>query len=810
MTEVPQNDGHPDKAKISSGPLIFLKKKLQCPFFIWSVALAVVLFILLHESIFCGKGLVPADGVLFYPPWNETAGPANGLLFDQYCDFIPQHEFVYKQIWQGHFPLWNPYLECGVPNLGWIQGALFFPVQLLFSPVDPFYASGWAAFLKLFLAGLFTMLYLRQLGVCDSAAFLSGVVFCLSGFMIVWLGHPHVNCAMWLPLLLYFVEKSSKAMSGENSRLLAAPNLLAWMGFAVALGFMILGGHPPTAIHVAILVTIYFLFRHVTWGKTQPVRRIYFFCFSFVTGLFLAAPQIIPFLDFLRLSSKNISSDNLQQLAAHLTPVTLVHFLLPRVSGSPSIGFEDLPGLLGLNEPDNFNERTGYIGILPLFLVLCAAVYRRCSLTIFYLSIALVSLLVIYGVWPFPAITQSLPILSHTSQTRLLLFVCFSAAVLAGLGWDTLIQMEDRRKVFWSAAAFGFVVVGTLLFFGEVVRLKFHELDSMHRNFLMMQFFVPVGGIVASFLVVLCPARWGRWTPTAICLGCIIGDLLGFGMGYNPSIAHESYYPSTGAIKWLQQDSSIFRILGSRSIFVPNTPEVFNLNDARGFGAMSVQRYEELINGRAGGSQFYAYAPSLPQSFQLLNVKYLLSHKSDTVNSNLFERVYSGEIDIYRYKAWRERALLVFDYQVDPQPSSILDRVRSGAFDPAKTLLLETDPEKIERPGQNMILTNNITSSVRITSYQPDEVKIEASLARPGFLLLLDTYFPGWSATVNGQNAPIYRADYNFRAVSLPAGNSSVIFSYQPASLRIGMALFVTGLLMLAVTWFWSRNNPLG
>ena len=124
---------------------------------------------------------------------------------------IPQHEFVHQQILRGHFPLWNPHLDSGKPNLGSIQGALLFPINLLLMPLDPFYASGLAAFLKLFLAGVFTMLYLRRLGVSPAAAFLSGLVFSLCGFMIVWLGHPHVNCAMWLPCC--FTSSKSRSSS---------------------------------------------------------------------------------------------------------------------------------------------------------------------------------------------------------------------------------------------------------------------------------------------------------------------------------------------------------------------------------------------------------------------------------------------------------------------------------------------------------------------------------------------------------------------------------------------------------------------
>jgi uncharacterized membrane protein YfhO len=106
----------------------------------------------------------------------------------------------------------------------------------------------------------------------------------------------------------------------------------------------------------------------------------------------------------------------------------------------------------------------------------------------------------------------------------------------------------------------------------------------------------------------------------------------------------------------------------------------------------------------------------------------------------------------------------------------------------------------------NMAETNTEVS-VGFTSYQADEVGVKASLPRPGFLLLLDTYFPGWMATVNGQPTKIYRADYNFRAVPLPAGTSTVHFFYRPTSLRLGLALSAAGWLALVGAWFWSRKR---
>ena len=216
---------------------------------------------------------------------------------------------------------------------------------------------------------------------------------------------------------------------------------------------------------------------------------------------------------------------------------------------------------------------------------------------------------------------------------------------------------------------------------------------------------------------------------------------------------------------------------------------------------MNVRRYEELITGGSGDFFFYSFACCLPNALPLLNVKYVLTSDLVALNPRQFERVYSNGMVISRYKRCAERAIVVFDHQVR-DAAAILAEVRSREFDPKKVLLLEEDP-KIVDGKEAKRATMETNASVRITSYEPDEVKIEALLPKPGFLLLLDTYFPGWTASVNGSPTQIYRADYNFRAVPLPTGKSTIRFLYEPKSLRIGTALSVMSLLAIGTVWFW-------
>ena len=320
------------------------------------------------------------------------------------------------------------------------------------------------------------------------------------------------------------------------------------------------------------------------------------------------------------------------------------------------------------------------------------------------------------------------------------------------------------------------------------------------------------GSLVASGALFLPALNRRNGLGPVIVLGWVAVDLLAFGMGYNPAISRDCYYPVTPAIRWLkQQDPAGFRILGENAVLVPNTAEVFGLRDARGYDFNNVKRYEELIDGQAGSFFFFREAATLPKSFQLLSVKYLLTFRWPAPDQGLFDLVYSNnhtsyDVDIYRYKAFRERALAVFDHRVDPDPASMFGNVRSGTFDPAQVLLLEAEPQPDTTLLGVQAQAARTNASVRIVSDEADEVRIEAFLPRPGFLLLLDTYFPGWSATVNGLRAPILRADYNFRAVQLPAGNSTVRFVYQPRSFRLGIILCAISLSVLVAAWFWPRK----
>jgi uncharacterized membrane protein YfhO len=101
------------------------------------------------------------------------------------------------------------------------------------------------------------------------------------------------------------------------------------------------------------------------------------------------------------------------------------------------------------------------------------------------------------------------------------------------------------------------------------------------------------------------------------------------------------------------------------------------------------------------------------------------------------------------------------------------------------------------------------SEGVKITAYSDTAMTISITdNPEGGYLIIKDAWYPGWVATVNGQPERVYRANVMFRAVHVPAGDSTVMLSFQPTmwaqALQIGVVmwgLWVLGVIVLGVAW---------
>jgi hypothetical protein len=121
--------------------------------------------------------------------------------------------------------------------------------------------------------------------------------------------------------------------------------------------------------------------------------------------------------------------------------------------------------------------------------------------------------------------------------------------------------------------------------------------------------------------------------------------------------------------------------------------------------------------------------------------------------------------------------------------------LRDGRVDLRRYVLLEADPPQDRRPKPAPDAVE--PGRARVTHYRPEFVEVETTAEEARLLVLTDAFFPGWEAWVDDTPAPIYRANFAFRAVPVPAGRHRVRFEYRPRSFRIGLA--VSGATALAL-----------
>ncbi len=140
-------------------------------------------------------------------------------------------------------------------------------------------------------------------------------------------------------------------------------------------------------------------------------------------------------------------------------------------------------------------------------------------------------------------------------------------------------------------------------------------------------------------------------------------------------------------------------------------------------------------------------------------------------------------------------AFLVHHAEVLPA-EKVIDRMRQLGF-PADQEILLTNGQ----PLPDSTNSHSEQDSVTITGYQSQRVDLQVSTSRAGYLVLCDSWYPGWYATVDGTAVPIYRADFIFRAIAIEPGDHFVTMEYRPMSFAVGEA--VSGLGALAcVIWF--------
>jgi len=146
-----------------------------------------------------------------------------------------------------------------------------------------------------------------------------------------------------------------------------------------------------------------------------------------------------------------------------------------------------------------------------------------------------------------------------------------------------------------------------------------------------------------------------------------------------------------------------------------------------------------------------------------------------------------ADVTIYRNDAAPGRAWLV------PLAKVVSDSVAALAdpsFDPRQVAQISNIQYPIPKRG-----TAGAIGTIESLQDSPNAVTIRAESESGGFLVLADTFYPGWQATLDGTPVEILRANHAFRAVVFPPGEHTVVFRYAPLLFRVGEAISLLSLI---------------
>jgi hypothetical protein len=162
-----------------------------------------------------------------------------------------------------------------------------------------------------------------------------------------------------------------------------------------------------------------------------------------------------------------------------------------------------------------------------------------------------------------------------------------------------------------------------------------------------------------------------------------------------------------------------------------------------------------------------------------------------------YRQVYvDNEMRVLEDTAALPRAFLVPKARVAPSLGTALSEMIHRPFRPDQEVILADDATTqatapvAERGGQG---------TARVVSYAPGDIQIRTSATADAWLVLSDTYYPGWTAAVDQQPVSVLRGDVLFRVIPVPAGEHDVEFRFEPVSVKIGLLISLVAVLIVVV-----------
>jgi hypothetical protein len=773
--------------------------------------------------------------------WLLAAFAATALTFDDlltgdrvpvYRDLLhiilPMRHYLAEHLRRGEIPLWNPLTYMGTPFLANLQSGVLYPPSVLLLLPPPLGSDLFIfAHYVIALTGMWMWLRGRCLSPASSAV--GSLVFTLSGYLVSTMSvTPHLQGAAWAPWVLHAWERLGEARTPRRG-----------VAFVLALCLQILSGSPENFLLTLVLLGVLELHRSFA-DRHQAIRRSLLLVGSLALAAGLSGVQLLPTIEYARHSARSGGLPYADVTAWSLQPVSLLQLLFPHSSISLPHGEQRLGPAF---EASLAFLQSIYLGVVSLVLAVVGLARGRDRAL--WATVAAGGLVLALGNHTpvFDLLYQVVPFVfgKFRYPEKFLFIVSFALAFLAAEGMEALLHRREgaRRAALAASAAMAAVALAVIVLrtvdsesYLRVIAILCGE-DRPLWQFLPLAIDVAEKAqrlllLLAALvgILVLRGVALGEGTLRVLLLALVAVDLFSAHRHLNLNMdwkelratpllvdsdalreSHERIFhyqtvasapratslppPIPGLAPWSQSIATgedlrpFYRALWSSLPF----------NSGMFFGVANVSGGDAIA--RASDKLLLATLAALPREravelLRLCRVGYLIGPTPlDTPGVERVVRESPSPFYAYRIPRPLPPAQLVSRLRAIGSDQDALLAMTDPSFQAEKEAIVQSLP-----PGWQNGAAVGFT---RLVAYEDSRVEIAVKSDGETFLVLNDSFFPGWEATVDRAPSTIYRSNVFFRGVVVPAGAHSIEFRYRPGWFYAGACVSLVSLGLLVV-----------
>ena len=760
----------------------------------------------------------------------------------------------------GEYPFWNPYIFSGMPayeSLSFNRGT-YLPGEII-TGLRHTFGLPWMfkLLMHVYMAGLFTFLFLKRRGLSQTVALFGGIVYMLNPYLITMIVFGHGSqaySAAYIPLAFFAI-----------SELWKKPSLLN-IGFtAAAVGFQLQSRHIQIVYYTWMMMGAYLLYSIILEFKRKQEailigKKFGYAVVALLLAFTLAAVLYLPVYSYSEFSTRGSGAGGgagLQYATQwSFSPGEMMTFLIPSFYGfGGSTYWGDMP----------FTDYPNYMGILALVRAVYALVKKRTDLNLFLGIVIVLALLLSFGrhfSLFYSMFYNYMPFFNKFRVPAMaLILVQFSVAILAAYGLEAIIKdtkkpekqgkkKKDKNSVektlLYTLGGIGLMVIAAG-FFKDSILSAFLDIERTIRgnpvpqsaaiNTLRFELFYADFWVMILILLVFLGLLYYRTKVgikpiviglavialTLIDLGRVDTEIIGKVQTRDASFLEKSTR-QTSLVRFFRQkidSGEKFRIFPVRDLFSTKEFAAHGIESIGGYHAAKMGIYQSYLDissiNRSFIEKYYKVEGNSRQSalrlfpeqnrkaierdlagLSMLNVRYVVSPYPMLEPKFKLVQKYDSKESGFNFP-------VIYVYEFDEAMSRAWLVSEAKVFDSHQSIIKQMRQSDFD-PAKEVLLTSApetkldpaATGEVTDLISTPNKVEMNVTATGQMSLVISELYYPaGWRALLDGKEVEIKRANYLLRSIDIPPGTHTILMQSEPSGFTLGLLLTLFGYLIL-------------